>query len=81
MFEINPFYKDWEGRFPGLLFVIGDLAELLRVHAKFPCHLDVRMGKMILLPGINPGLVFLRNLRFLWHTLTEISFKKLTQIA
>ena len=66
-FEIDLFDKYGQGRLPWLLFVIGDLAEPLRVHAKFPCHLNMGMGKMILLSGINPCLVFLRGFCFLWH--------------
>jgi hypothetical protein len=43
-------------RLPRLLPVIGNLAELSRVQAELAGHLRVRVGKVIPLPGINPGL-------------------------
>ncbi len=67
--EINPFYEDWQRRLPWLLLVICDLAQLLRIHTNFPCHLDIGMRKMVPLTSIYPGLVFLLKFCLLWHLL------------
>ena len=45
--KIKVLYEDWQRRFPELLLVICDFAELLWVHAELSGHLDVGMGNMV----------------------------------
>ena len=62
MFEIELFNKIRQRQFPGFLFSIGEAAKFLGSHTQFPGHLDMSVGKMVFLPGIDPSLIFLRNL-------------------
>jgi hypothetical protein len=45
-----------QGHFPGLLLMVIDLAELLRVEAELARHLDLRVGQVEFLPCIHPNL-------------------------
>jgi len=47
--------------FPWLLVVVVELAELLRIHAELPCHLDLGVRKAETLASINPTLQLLRE--------------------
>jgi len=71
MFEIEFFNKIGQWQFPGLLFVVGNTAELFRVHAQFPGHLDMSVRKMVSLAGIDPSLLFLRYLFLFCHELVS----------
>jgi hypothetical protein len=55
---------------PQFLSVIGHASQLLGVHPEFSCHLNVGMGKVEPLSGIDPCLKFGRQLLLLGHSVT-----------
>ena len=67
--KVKVLNEDGQGRFPGLLLVICDLAELLWIHAEFSGHLDMSMGKMVPFANIDPDLILIRDFRLFCHVL------------
>ena len=56
--EIELFDELGKGRLPRLLLMVRLLTEFLRIHPKLPCHLNVGMGEVKPIAGINPDLIF-----------------------
>ena len=54
-----------ERHFPGLLMVVGLLAELFRVHPQLASHLDMGVGQVVTLPRVDPCLHLLIGFLFL----------------
>jgi hypothetical protein len=50
--------------FPSMLTMVGITTEPFWVQAEFPCHLDLGMGQVIPLAGVDPDLEFVGYLVF-----------------
>lgn len=59
--EVQSFDELRKRGLPGLLFVIVDLPEFLRVHPEFSSHLNLHVSQPMTLLGFDPRNEFLRN--------------------